>query len=220
MCVYVCPLRWRSFIFILFIYLVFVSSFANFLSKLICIISARAIYALSHCICCSLAPNSSLTAATTATVTCTCMYVCVCPAVLHCYLTNAASACCLQNSQRNNATQRRVVALRLSLSLSSASVFLHKQRSKQHEPLSFSTATWPPLWKEREAAAVGEPAQAEAQRRQKSMNERRESVLVCVCVFCCCCLLRVCFHNRYACVCVWRREHFLHKLSVLAFNLN
>lgn len=138
-------------------------------------------------------------------------------------LLNKRCVCVLptkQSTQQRNATQRRVVALRLSLSLSSASVspFLHKQRSKQHEPLSFSTATWPPLWKEREAAAVGEPAQAEAQRRQKSMNERWESVLVCV--FCCCCLLRVCFHNRYVCVCVWRREHFLHKLSVLAFNLN
>jgi len=80
-----------------------------------------------------------------------------------------------------------------------------------HEPLSFSTATWPPLKRRRRRKASD---------RQKSMNDvcvraslfLSPSLSVCVCVI----FMHfyfICFHNRWATI-------SCKKCFSLAFNLN
>lgn len=163
---------------------------------------------------------------TTVTYACTYMHTCVYMFVCLCYLTHAASACCLQNRQRN-ATRRTSCSSSISLSLSLW--------------LFFSVVLVPPFYTSQGSMnhfrfrqqhgrhCTGR--ERERERREWSSGRGRSAadksqwtrlLVLCMLGMLCVCLslsvsvpVCVCFHNRF----VWR-AHFLHKLSVLAFNLN
>lgn len=138
------------------------------------------------------------------------VHACACVRVpcSYCYLTHAASACCVQNSQRNDATQRNATrprSLALTLSCASVSPFLHKAaqqaassmnhfRFRQQHGRHYGKSE--KQWQQRQRPRQRGSGRASTGRRaaQTKVNERRrESVLV---------LVRVCVSFAVFVACV------------------